>query len=104
MSTVKRKNILELSFVLRGRKVMSTVKRKNILELSFVLRGRKVKVSSDILVKVCIAFANGIFFYFLFFYGNRFMQLQKSQEDSYIYKRANINLGPCTKTRQNTTQ
>ena len=46
---------------------MSTVKRKNILELSFVLRGRKVKVSSDILVKVCIAFANGIFFIFYFF-------------------------------------
>ena len=38
---------------------MSTVKRKNILELSFVLRGHKVKVSSDSLVKVCIAFANG---------------------------------------------
>ena len=47
----------------------------------------------------------GVIFLFLFFYGNRFMQQQRSQEDSYIHKRliANINLGPCTKTK-NTTQ
>ena len=39
--------------------------------------------------------------YIFFFYGNRFMQQQRSQEDSYIHKRliANINLGPCTKTK-----
>ena len=41
------------------------------------------------------------FFLIFFFYGNRFMQQQRSQEDSYIHKRliANINLGPCTKTK-----
>ena len=41
------------------------------------------------------------FLFFYFFYGNRFMQQQRSQEDSYIHKRliANINLGPCTKTK-----
>ena len=34
------------------------------------------------------------------------MQQQRSQEDSYIHKRliANINLGPCTETKKNTTQ
>ena len=43
-------------------------------------------------------------FFFIFFYGNRFMQQQRSQEDSYIHKRliANINLGPCTKTKSTT--
>ena len=42
-----------------------------------------------------------VFFLVFFFYGNRFMQQQRSQEDSYIHKRliANINLGPCTKTK-----
>ena len=50
-------------------------------------------------------FVQGLFIHLLFFYGNRFMQQQRSQEDSYIHKRliANINLGPCTKTK-NTTQ
>ena len=41
------------------------------------------------------------FLFFILFYGNRFMQQQRSQEGSYVHKRliANINLGPFKKTK-----